>query len=137
MLQALKTEYEKGYLQTVQEIIHGNTFASFLDMAIYLRDQGYKDAAAVIAGSVLEQHLRELCNKNGIPTIDNGRPRKAETLNQELHKNDIYNLLEQKQVTTWLDLRNNAAHGKYDQYGAQQVQHLIIGIRDFMIRYPA
>ena len=35
-------------------------------MAEYLLHEGYKDSAAVIAGSTLESHLRALCNKNGI-----------------------------------------------------------------------
>ncbi len=37
-------------------------------MAEHLLDEGYKDAATVIAGSSLEPHLRQLCQKSGIPT---------------------------------------------------------------------
>jgi hypothetical protein len=60
MLQALRTDYAKNYLRSVQDIIHGDTFVGFLDQAGYLLEAKYKDAAAVITGSVLEQHLREL-----------------------------------------------------------------------------
>jgi uncharacterized protein (DUF2164 family) len=138
LLRALRYDYANGYLQTVQELVHADMFANFLDMAAYLHDQGFKDAAAVIGGGVLEQHLRELCEKNGIKTLDdNQKPRKAEILNQDLRSQDIYNLLEQKSVTAWLDLRNSAAHGKYDQYDARQVQDLMNGIREFMTRHPA
>ncbi len=35
-------------------------------MAEYLLKEGYKDPAAVITGSTLEEHLRKLCIKNGI-----------------------------------------------------------------------
>ena len=67
-LAALKTEYALGYLQSVEQLVHAETFAGFMETADYLQQQGYKDAAAVIAGSVLEQHLRELCKNNGITT---------------------------------------------------------------------
>jgi hypothetical protein len=69
MLRALRDDYANGYLQTVQELIHANMFSNLLDMAAYLNEQGFKDAAAVITGGVLEQHLRELCAKNAIRTF--------------------------------------------------------------------
>jgi hypothetical protein len=106
----------------------------FLDMASYLHEQGYKDPAAVIAGSVLEEHLRNLCQKHQIPTEEKGKARKAEMLNQDLRNNNVYNLLEQKNVTAWLDLRNKAAHGDYDQYDLQQVSSLIDNVRAFIAR---
>jgi hypothetical protein len=39
-------------------------------MGKYLNDQGYKDAAAVIIGSTLENHLRNLAIKNNILVVD-------------------------------------------------------------------
>ena len=85
MLQSLRDEYVNDYLQTVQEIIHAEMFSNFLDMASYLNDQGYKDPAAVVTGSVLEQHLREIAKrKGGIDLVDGkGKPRKAGLLNQD------------------------------------------------------
>jgi hypothetical protein len=71
-------------LQSISELIHADIFADFLEMADYLLEQGYKDPAAVITGSVLEEHLRKLCDKNGIDTTQNNRPKKADTLNSEL-----------------------------------------------------
>ena len=55
-LDALKFDYENGYMQSVIELAHADVFADFLSMAEYLLSQGYKDPSAVIAGSVLEQH---------------------------------------------------------------------------------
>ena len=52
-------------------------------------------------------------------------------------KNQIYSKLDQKSVTAWLDLRNNAAHGHYDKYEAVQVELMISGVRDFIARNPA
>jgi len=66
-LRALRADYVDGYMQSIVELIHAEVFADFLEMADHLVGQGYKDPAAVLAGSVLEEHLRKLCIKNGIP----------------------------------------------------------------------
>jgi len=108
-------------------------------MAEYLLEEGYKDPAAVITGSTLEEHLRKLCTKNGIDIMSSGklRPKKADGMNSELAKQGVYSKLELKSVTAWLDLRNKAAHGKYSEYNENQVKQLIIGVRDFIVRNPA
>ena len=125
-------------MRTLEELVHADLFADFLEMADELQRGGYKDAAAVIAGSTLEEHLRKLAQRYEV-AIDkpDGAPKKAATLNDELAGAGAYNKLEQKGVTAWLDLRNSAAHGKYDEYDHRQVASLIQGVRDFMVRCPA
>ncbi|MDX6610131.1 MAG: hypothetical protein QOF85_2056 [Solirubrobacterales bacterium] len=87
-------------------------FADFLEMANHLLGEGYKDAAAVIAGSTLEGHLRTLAEKLGLPTSnDVGEPLKAARLNEDLRKAEAYEKNDQKAVTAWLGIRNDAAHG--------------------------
>jgi hypothetical protein len=138
ILKAAKDEINKGWFVTVKGIISAEIFSDFLEMADYLLSEGYKDAAAVMFGSVLEEHLRQLCNKHGIPIeiIKNGKkePKKAATLNDELAGKSVYNKLDQKQVTAWLDLRNKAAHGKYNGYEKEQVELMHQGVMDFMSR---
>ena len=106
-------------------------------MSEYLLSEGYKDPAAVIAGSVLEEHLRKLCIRNGIAVETTGKPKKADTLNSELAAKTVYSKLDQKSVTAWLDLRNKAAHGKYSEYNKEQVDLMIKSVRDFLSRNPA
>lgn len=137
ILKALRTDYKAGHLQAVHELIHADVFSDFLEMADYLLGEGYKDPAAVLAGGVLEEQLRKLCQKNGIEVEKSGRAKKADTLNSELAKEKVYERLDQKSVTAWLDLRNNAAHGKYDEYTKEQVALMVQGIRDFIVRHPA
>ena len=126
-----------GYLKTLEELIHGELFGDFLGMAQYLLNSGYKDAAAVIAGSTLEAHLKQLCKKSGIPVDVAGRPKKAYTINSELAAERVYPKLDQKSVIAWLDLRNSAAHGDYGAYDRGQVNLLISAVRDFITRVPA
>ncbi len=142
IMQALSDDLKAGYLKSVEELIHGELFGDFLEMARHLLDSGYKDAAAVIAGSSLEGHLRQLAKRWGVPvdrTTATGdlEPKKADAVNAELVKANAYSKLDQKNVTAWLDLRNKAAHGNYSEYQKEQVALMIDGIRYFITRCPA
>ena len=141
ILHALREDIDGGYLSTLREVIHADVFSDFTEMAAYFIAEGYKDPAAVIAGSVLEEHLRKLCQKHGVSTDIVGssgvRPKKADQMNADLAKAAVYSSMQQKQVTAWLGLRNDAAHGKYGEYGVEQVRLFIDGLRDFMVRTPA
>ena len=137
VVKALRHDLAAGYLQTLTELVHAAVFADFIQMAQYLVESGYKDAAAVICGSTLESHLRELCKRYEITAEINGRPKKADQMNAELAKASAYSALDQKSVTAWLDLRNKAAHGKYSLYDRNQVDLLISGVSQFLARTPA
>jgi hypothetical protein len=137
VLAALRAAYASGYLTSVSELIHADLFSDFIQMAEYLLSEGYKDPAAVIIGSTLEEHLRQLCGKNGLPTTTAGKPKKADQLNADLANASVYSRLDLKSITSWLDLRNKAAHGKYSEYTKEQVGLMIQSIQDFMTRNPA
>lgn len=141
VVEALKADIEAGYVDTLRELLHAEMFADFLEMSEHLLAEGYKDAAAVIGGSSLESHLRQLCTKNGLSVTQASakgvRPKKADTLNSELAAASVYSKLDQKSVTSWLDLRNKAAHGHYGQYTKEQVVLFLQGVQDFMVRNPA
>ncbi len=138
----LLDDLKAGYMRSLVEIVHGDVFGDFLEMAQHLCESGYKDAAAVITGSTLESHLRELCRKSAISVELHKAdgdvfPKKADTMNADLASAAVYSKLDQKNVTAWLDLRNKAAHGHYGEYNKDQVVILISGIRDFITRNPA
>jgi len=137
-LKAARKEIENGWLTTVNELISAELFSDFLEMADYLLIQKYKDPAAVIIGSVLEGHLRKLCHKNGIETEleKDGKTefKKADRLNSDLYTKPVYNKLDNKSITTWLDLRNKAAHGQYGEYNLDQVTLMYQGVLEFITR---
>lgn len=137
ILTALKQAYETGFLTRYEELIHADLFSDFVEMAEHLLQEGYKDPAAVIIGSVLEEHLRQLCTKSRISLDNAGKPKKGDQLNADLAAANVYSKLDQKSITSWLDLRNKAAHGKYGEYTKEQVDLLQQGVRNFMVRVPA
>ncbi len=138
ILRAIRSEIDGGWLFTLKGLITAEVFADFIEMAEHLLETGYKDPAAVMCGSVLEEHLRQLCTRNAIAIEiekdDKQIHKKADRLNSELAKNEVYSKLDQKMVTAWLDLRNKAAHGKYDEYTEDQVKNMLVAVTEFMAR---
>jgi uncharacterized protein (UPF0332 family) len=128
-LKAAKEDYENGYLFDTRVLIQAEVFDDFLEQAQHLFDSGYHAPAAVVAGSVLEDGLRKLCLRNKIALP--AKP-KLDTMNADLAKAAVYNLLVQKQITALADLRNKAAHGKWTEFTAKDVEQMIIQVRSFM-----
>jgi hypothetical protein len=138
VLKALRSDYERDGLQTIREIIDAELFSDFLEQAKYLMGEGWKDAAAVMAGGVLEEHLRKLCDKISVPlTKPNGEPKTINGMNEDAYKASAYTKAEWRQVSAWADIRNNAAHGKYGEYTKEEVKLMVLGVGDFISRNPA
>ena len=58
-------------------------------------------------------------------------------MNADLAKKGAYGKNDQKQVTAWAAIRNNAAHKEYDKYTAELVKLMIAWTRDFISKNPA
>jgi predicted ABC-type transport system involved in lysophospholipase L1 biosynthesis ATPase subunit len=126
---------EEGRLIRVADrLSHLNVVA----LAKELHERGYKDAAAVITRTTLEEHLRKLAVKCGVLVAGDSRSQlRAEALNHALARVGAYNKLQQRGVTVWLNLCNNAVHGRYAEYDDAQVAVVIRDVSDFMSRFPA
>jgi hypothetical protein len=132
VLLASKEDYRKGALFNVKKMIEAELFDDFLEQADHLLSSGYYAPAAVIAGGVLEDALRKLCNR---AEISLSLHPKLDWMNAELAKRGTYDRLTQKQVTALADLRNKAAHGQWNQFDASHVETMIRDVRDFMLRH--
>jgi hypothetical protein len=142
IVRALRLEVEAGYLKSLGELVHGELFSDFLDMAQHLFDETYVDAAAVIAGGSLEEHLRQMCKKEDISleyTDGKGklRRRMMDDMNNHLAKANAYSAARKGIVNSWIGLRNAAAHAQYMTYTKEEIQLMITGIRDFVASHPA
>lgn len=97
---ALREDLKAGWATSVVELLHAASNAELLDMSTDRRAAGYKDAAAVIAGTALEMHLRALAPKQGISVLDSKqKTRKANALKTELRQAAVVSPLVEKQIT--------------------------------------
>lgn len=133
ILDALKEDFDGGLLSNIRGIVRAEVFSDLLDQARHLYDEGYTLAAAVIAGAVLEEHLRKLCAKH--PSITLPPKPKLDTMNSELARIGEYDKLVQKEVTVWAGVRNAAAHG--NPFEIEQADNLLNGTLRFINSHPA
>lgn len=132
VLQAAKDDYENGALFDIKILIEADLFDDFLEQADHLLQKDYYQPAAVIIGCVLEDGLRKLCDKNTISLPD--RP-PLDRMNSELAKEGIYNKSVQKQITFFAGLRNDAAHGNWNEFDKTNIEAMLKGVRDFMEKH--
>lgn len=132
VLKAAKDDYENDHLFSTRILIEAEVFDDFLEQAEELLKKGHYQASAVVAGCVLEDGLRKLCNKNNItfpkkPTI--------EPMNVELAKIGIYNQFIKDKISSIGKLRNHAAHGEWSEFTDKNVEDMIRDVRRFIEDY--
>ena len=133
VLNGAAEEIARGWAWQYPERLRGEVFEDLLEAAEQLLRDGWVDAAAVTAGGALEVHIKKLAEKHGVPIG------KVSIMNQALWKEKgVYTQPEWRSVDSWYDLRNAAAHQDDDSpRTVPQVELMIAGVRDFIIRHPA
>ncbi len=63
IIKAASNDFSKGYLAETAALVRAEVFGDLLEQSEYLLSQGFYQAAAVLAGGVLEDALRQLCRK--------------------------------------------------------------------------
>ena len=107
-------------------------------MASELDAKGFHAPAAVLAGSVLEEHLRKLADKSHIDVLTaNGRPRSVDSLGIELVKAGAITEARRKILAGWYGQRTEAAHGRPENVVPEEIPRMIEGIRDFVDSHAA
>ena len=129
ILRAAKDDYENGHLYDLRRLVEAEVFDDFLEQAEYLLDSGYHQAAAVVAGCVLEDGLRRLCAAKGVAASPKA---KLDTMNADLAKAGVFSVLVQKRITALADLRNKAAHGRWTEFTRDDVKEMVPGVRRLM-----
>lgn len=131
ILNALLKDLEYGFLGQIENLVSAEVFTDFLDMAEHLLAAGYKDPAAFLVGATLEEGLRRISKINSISMLNSDD---ISSLSTKLVQAKILNEIKRKQVMAWKAIRDNADHGKFEQYTAEQVSTMLVGVRDFLAR---
>jgi hypothetical protein len=133
VLRALRENFDGDYLSDIRGLVRAEVFADFIEQAQHLFDEGYWQVVPAIVGSVLEDHLRKLCAKH--PSIFLPDKPKLDWMNIELVKAKAYGPIEQKQVAFWAGLRNSAAHAKFTEYKALNVEGMLRDVPAFLLAH--
>jgi hypothetical protein len=141
VLMALKEDLAEQRLQKTAEIIHSDMLSDFLEMAMRFVRDGFKDPAAILAGSVLAEHLRRLLTKNEMNLFCDNEgepiPKNLTRMNQELFHFEVYEKATQQNITAWNEIRLNALYGHYDKFTHEQAKNMVSGLRLLITAHPA
>jgi hypothetical protein len=132
VLEAAHADFKDGFLSELRFLVRADLLDDFLSQAEALLEQGFYIPSASLAGAVLEDTLRKLCDKH---SINYGAKTKIDALNSDLAKASVYDKLVQKEITAKADLRNNADHGHFDKVRAEDTGHMVRWIRRFVTEH--
>jgi hypothetical protein len=132
ILEALSADVAAGYLRRQAELIAGEVFGDFLDMAGHLLDAGYHVPAASLIGAVLEDGLRRLVRRHDLKV---GSSDDISVLNNRLASKNVYSNLVRKQVDLWSATRNAADHGEFGEVTVENVRAIQAGVTSFLAEY--
>jgi hypothetical protein len=93
--------------------------------------------AAFLAGAALEDGLRRLCDAHGL-AYDVQRTSLSKlqaVLYQPSSSVTVITASDNKQITSWGDVRNKADHAKLSELTHSEVLSMVIGVRGFLDRH--
>ncbi len=137
-INSLKFAHEAGILGSLVDQIAKSISDDFLEQAKQLLDGNFCLPSAVLIGAVLEDAFRRLCQRHNPPiqiTKPNGEPKTLNVYIDELKKEGVFNELKAKQLRSWADIRNAAAHGEPEKFDCQDVEQMLIGVQNFLADY--
>lgn len=111
------------------------TVSDFLEQANTLLNTAgvHPIAPAVIVGAALEEFLRNWVEE--IDELPGGNPG-IDTYSNLLRKADLIDKQDSKDITAWAGLRNDAAHGKWDEISdKKRITLMLEGVNLFMRKY--
>ncbi|MDO8431871.1 MAG: HEPN domain-containing protein [Candidatus Binatus sp.] len=132
ILEAARDDFQRNLLMDLKALVEAEVLGDVLEQAETLFSHGYLNPAASLAGAVLEDGLRRLCEQKG---ITNPSSTKIDSLNSELAKARVYEKLIQKRITAIADIRNNADHGHFDKFKKEDVDDMLKWVRRFLADY--
>jgi hypothetical protein len=129
ILTSLREDVASGNLRRTADLVAGEVFSDFLEMAGHLLTAGYYVPAASLVGAVLEEGLRRLA---GAKQVKVAAEDDVSALNNRLASKNVYSLLVRKQVDLWAGIRNAADHGHFDQIKPGVVAAMHSGVEQFL-----
>lgn len=129
ILEAAYRDFNADLLYDLRDLVRAELAGDIIEQAQALLRENYLAAAAVLSGAILEDSLRKLAQKRGVPLPDRAG---IEKLNTELAKASLYDSYVQKRITALADIRNRAAHGRFDGVSRDDVEDMVNWIRRFV-----
>lgn len=131
LLVSLKEEAEHGLLRKIEDVVIATAFDDFLDHASAFHKGNRPREAGVLAAIVLEDTIKRIAAKNGVPAAGLS----LEQLVDELVKANVFTPVKAKRVKGYAGVRNPALHAEWDKFDIKDAGELISGTRELLESY--
>ena len=133
---AFRDDLNVGIITSLSNIISVDLFNNLIDQAIQLRENNTEPlnrAACVLTRIVLEDTLLKLCKNNEISLLH----QKASIANEELKRSTIYGQAKWREIQSWLDIGNSAAHPDpaFNRITESDIDNMINKVKEFAGSY--
>ena len=125
IVKAIRERFRSS-LFDIRQLAQADLFDSELDAAKELAENKFTRAAGVLAGVVLERHLKEVCGNHGL-TLRRKAPQISH-LNDALKGGSVIDIPQWRSIQHLGDLRNLCAHDKESEPTLDQVKDLLTGV---------
>jgi hypothetical protein len=130
ILMSALNEIESGFLYKIEHLISGDFFISVNEQADELLKKHHKDPAAVLFRVIIENTLKDLCDREGIVYVPK---EKASSLNTKLKQGGVYGLPMERKIQANLDIGNLAAHGDFTKFTEKDVEDMSDFIKSHLL----
>ena len=125
LVKSVRGRFESSLFE-IRQLAQADLFDSELDAAKELANNKFGRAAGVVAGVVLERHLKEVCINHGL-TLRKRAPQISD-LNVALKSASVVDTPQWRFIQHLGDLRNLCAHDKKSEPKPDQVDDLLAGV---------
>lgn len=122
IVEAAKSRF-KSSLYEIRQLVAADLFDSELAAAEELAKKGFLRPAGVVAGVVLENHLKEVCQQRGI-AVRKQRPTIGH-LNDLLKNHSVVDVPEFRRIGYMADIRNLCGHKRKREPTREEVEGMI------------
>ena len=135
-LKAIHDDLRDGFFERLTAEIESAIVADYVTQIEQLLADDTSERAgyvgiAVLAGSILEGHLRTMCAQLS-PAEPIAAPQSLGALIEVFKRRGVIAEPRAKQLRAWADVRNRAAHGKFDEFSKEDVRLMVSGIKHFL-----
>jgi len=126
LLESAYDTVRDGFVGDIRQSLQVEVFSSIIDEAETLFSANHPLPAAVLARVTLESWLRGQARKAGLQTWQTD---KASSLNDQLKAASVFSVPKWRQIQSFLDVGNAAAHGNVSAFSTQDVNRMLAFVR--------
>lgn len=132
-LVALIQDIDDGHIHSIDARARGETLSDLLEQAEARLTDGEHVAAVMLAGGVLEAHLRHVGGRRGVTIAGNSAIGKWA---DGLHAAGALDRATKLTVGAWASMRNDADHLKATAFDEAAVRSMLVGVRTLLVTLP-